>query len=258
MNQPDKPVPARGARPQLFGDPGAGKTRQPAGGAGILATIDGGMQRPSHGRRDAVPAKRVLAMAGLAILVVAIYFMVKFGMPAPSSSRPAAAALPVAAVASPTDPYAPASGVASIENVVPPTTAAASTPEPTSGSNISASLSTLQQTLSSAEKNETVSAAKNLVAGQPAAPNKGVASKGTAALQHAAAPAQKNLKAKADSDAELIAAMLPHLKRRGLGPTSPAYEKRCGHLVGDPAVDCWNKFCSEREGVVDAVCPSRR
>lgn len=71
-----------------------------------------------------------------------------------------------------------------------------------------------------------------------------------------AAVAPKSLSTKsANDDAELLAAMLPHLKRRGTIPTSPAYERRCGQLEGQAAADCRTKFCNGREGV-DAACPS--
>lgn len=60
-----------------------------------------------------------------------------------------------------------------------------------------------------------------------------------------------------DSDAELLAAMLPHLQRLSAAPappTSPAYNKRCGTQKGKAADACRVKFCNGRQGS-DAACP---
>ncbi len=56
----------------------------------------------------------------------------------------------------------------------------------------------------------------------------------------------------ADGDAELLAAMLPHLQRLS-GPTSPAHARRCGTLKDKAAEDCLARFCNGREGA-DAAC----
>ncbi|MBX3618820.1 MAG: hypothetical protein KF891_02335 [Rhizobacter sp.] len=58
-----------------------------------------------------------------------------------------------------------------------------------------------------------------------------------------------------NDDAELLAAMLPHLKRHDVAITSPAFERRCGQLTGDAAARCKDTFCNGREGA-DAACPS--
>lgn len=269
MTQPDKPVPARGARPQLFGEPSASKaskSRHPDFGPSILATIDGTPRRDPR-VRDATPLKRVLWMSLLAIGVVVVYFAVKFGMLPEASSLPAATPTAVAAqtpapevkVVEPVAPAAPAAsaaasatgGAASIENVAMPAVAAASaasaaTPSP----NVAASLNNIQQVLSRAEAPEPRKAA----AAKPVAPKDTPAAKDATMATRSAPPPKPSAKA-ANDDAELLAAMLPHLKRGGPSPTSPAYEKRCGQLAGDAAVECRVKFCNGREGV-DAACPS--
>lgn len=274
MTQPDKPVPARGARPQLFGEPSASrssKSRQPDFGPSILATID------SHPRRDtrsssATPLKRVLWMSGVALVVVLVYFAVKLGVMPSAPSVPAASVVavqtpapepivkpvepaavappPVAAAASASD------GAATIENVA--AAPAASAPEAaTAKPNVAASLSNIQQVLARPDTTEPPKAGRPVVPKEPVAVAKADAvAKEDAASARAASPASKTpTKAANDGDADLLAAMLPHLKRRGTTPTSPAYEKRCGQLTGDAAVECRVKFCSGREGV-DAACPS--
>lgn len=270
MTQPDKPVPARGARPQLFGEPSASKaskSRHPDFGPSILATIDGTPRRDPR-VRDATPLKRVLWMSLLAIGVVVVYFAVKFGMLPEASSSPAATPTVVAAqtpapevkVVEPVAPAAPAAsaaasatgGAASIENVAMPAVAAASaasaaTPAP----NVAASLNNIQQVLSRAEAPEPRKAA----AAKPVAPKDTPAAKDATMATRSAPPPPKPSAKAANDDAELLAAMLPHLKRGGPSPTSPAYEKRCGQLAGDAAVECRVKFCNGREGV-DAACPS--
>jgi hypothetical protein len=55
----------------------------------------------------------------------------------------------------------------------------------------------------------------------------------------------------AESDAALLAAVLPHFHRE---PTSPAFEQRCGPLSGSAAASCRKRFCSGRQGA-DAACP---
>lgn len=274
MTQPDKPVPVRGARPQLFGEPSAsspGKSRQPDFGPSILATIDGTPRRDSRAR-DATPLKRVLWMSLLALGLVAVYFGVKLGMlPSASSSSPAQAvavalapapvvkaveplaAVPVAQVAS---AASGSDGAASIETVATPVVVAAVSADAATpaASNVAASLNNVQQAQVSADTPEPRKAAKAAaskepaVAASPSTKDADVATRG-------AAPAPKPITKSANDDAELLAAMLPHLKRRGTAPTSPGYEKRCGHLDGDAAVDCRVKFCNGREGV-DAACPS--
>jgi hypothetical protein len=286
MTQPDKPVPARGARPQLFGEPGAGKAgspRQPDFGPSILATIDGTPPRRDPRSRDATPLKRVLWMSALALGVVAVYFGVKFGMlpgDAPSSAPPLAtvpAAAPVVKLVEPAAPAAPAEqvaqaapgasapeGSATIETVAAapmPSASAAEASTPATG--VAASLSSIQQTLARSEPTEARKAAKPAAskeapsrAKERASPAKD-ASKDTvvAEARPAAAPSPKPAAKAGNDDADLLAAMLPHLKRRGAAPTSPAYERRCGQLAGDAAAECRAKFCNGREGV-DAACPS--
>jgi hypothetical protein len=285
MTQPDKPVSARGARPQLFGEPGAGKSgspRQPDFGPSILATIDGTPPRRDSRSRDATPLKRVLWMSALALGVVAVYFGVKFGMlpgDAPSSAPLVAAAPatePVAKLVEPAAPAAPTEQVAPVAQAAPgasapegsatietvavalmPSASAAEASAP--ATSVAASLSSIQQTLARSEPTEARKAAK------PAAPKEAPArakertspAKDTvvAEARPAAAPSPKPAAKAANDDADLLAAMLPHLKRRGAAPTSPAYERRCGQLAGDAAAECRAKFCNGREGV-DAACPS--
>lgn len=277
MTQPDKPVPARGARPQLFGEPSASKpskSRQPDFGPSILATIDGTPRRDSRAR-DATPLKRVLWMSLLALSVVAVYFAVKLGMLPSASSSPAPTVLAVQAPAPAekvVEPVATAvpvvqaasaasasDGAASIETVAAPVVASASSAEAPApaASNVAASLNNIQQALARVDAPE-----PRKVVAKPAAPKEApVVAKESPPAKEAivatrgASPAAKPPTKSANDDAELIAAMLPHLKRRGTAPTSPGYEKRCGQLEGDAAVDCRVKFCNGREGV-DPACPS--
>ncbi|HEY0817932.1 MAG TPA: hypothetical protein VGD46_04085 [Rhizobacter sp.] len=272
MTQPDKPVSARGARPQLFGDPGPGKPgspRQPDFGPSILATIDGTPPRRDTRSRDATPLKRVLWMSAMALGVVAVYFAVKFGMlPGETSSSDApmaSAPAPVPVVkavepASPAEPvrsvaHAASEGAASIENVAVVSAAPASSVETTMPpANVTASLNSIEQALARAEPSEPRKPAKPTTSKEKPAPAKAppvAATRGVDVPSPAPKPAGKSV----NDDADLLAAMLPHLKRRGVAPTSPAYERRCGHLTGDAAADCRVKFCNGREGV-DAACPS--
>lgn len=274
MTQPDKPVPARGARPQLFGEPPtatSGKSHRPDFGPSILATIDGTPRRDSRAR-DATPLKRVLWMSLLALGVVAVYFAVKLGMLPSASSSPAQpvvaaqAPAPVLKAAEPVATAAPAvpaasaasasGGAASIETVAAPVVAAASSAEPptSAASNVAASLNNIQQVLARADAPEPRKTAKPAAAKEPHATPPSVNKEASVATR-GASPSAKPTAKSANDDAELIAAMLPHLKRRGNAPTSPGYEKRCGQLEGDAAVDCRVKFCNGREGV-DAACPS--
>ncbi|WOB07044.1 hypothetical protein [Piscinibacter gummiphilus] len=210
-------------------------------------------------------------MSLLALGVVAVYFAVKLGMlpsasshsptqaapvaqaPAPvvKAVEPLAVAVPVAQVAS---AASAADGAASIETVATPVAVAAASADAASvASNVAASLNNIQHALASADALEPRKTAK------PVAPKEAAvtapSAKDTTVATRGAAPLPKPTTKSANDDAELIAAMLPHLKRRGTAPTSPGYEKRCGHLDGDAAVDCRVKFCNGREGV-DAACPS--
>jgi hypothetical protein len=274
MTQPDKPVPARGARPQLFGEPTAStssKSRQPDFGPSILATIDGKPRRETR-VSHATPLTRVLWMSALALAVVAVYFAVKFGMlpdassvPSPSVvaapapvPKPSPTVEPVVAAVAPVVAAASASdGAASIENVaVAPASAASSTEQPTTTPNVAASPHNIQQALAKPGTAEPQKVAKPVAPKEPVAvPKASAAPKDNTATARAAPAPKPSAKTGNDGDAELLAAMLPHLKRRGTTPTSPAYEKRCGQLSEDAAVECRAKFCNGREGV-DAACPS--
>jgi hypothetical protein len=261
-------------RPQLFGEPGASKSsksrpsRQPDFGPSILATIDGIPRRDTRAS-DATPLKRVLWMSCLALAVVGVYLVVKFEMlpdaaspsaagvvaaptplPAVKAVEPVVVAPPVVAAASATD------GAASIENVaVAPAASAAE--RSTTTPNVTASLNNIQQVLARPDTAEPQDP-QRVAPREPVATAKAhAAAKENPAPPRAASPAPKpSAKAANDGDAELLAAMLPHLKRRGTTPTSPAYEKRCGQLTDEAAaVECRAKFCNGREGV-DAACPS--
>ncbi|MBL0730540.1 hypothetical protein [Piscinibacter sp. HJYY11] len=285
MTQPDKPVPAKGTRPQLFGDPGphkpSSKPRHPDFGPSILATIDGSPRRDTR-TRDGAPLTRVLWMSVLALGVVAVYFAVKFGLlPTGSSSSeaPVLAAAPVAVPASAqvmkvSDPVGLAAlagaaasaasandGAASIENVAVAIAAAPAASAGTSASspNVAASLNNVQQALARADGSEPRTTAKpeapkerRVVTESAPAAKKEVTA---AARPVPPAPTPTSTNKSANDDAELLAAMLPHLKRKGSAPTSPAFEKRCGQLSDDALVECRVKFCNGREGV-DPACPS--
>lgn len=64
--------------------------------------------------------------------------------------------------------------------------------------------------------------------------------------------------AELDSDAALLAAMLPYLHRSpalaGTAPRSAAFDKRCGGLQGTASAKCRVTFCEGLEGH-DAACP---
>jgi hypothetical protein len=268
MTQPDNPVPARGARPQLFGEAKAGKSRQPDFGPSILATIDGKPRREAK-QRDGVSLKRVLWMSALALGVVLVYFAVKLGMMPGPAAAPSALAMqapaekPVEPVVLTAVPVATASaiaattGAASIENVAAPpapvAALAASSVEPASA-NVATSLSNIQEVLAKAEtKPEPLPKADR--ADRPVAPKAAVVAKQTVA-ERPVNPSSKtaNRKAGPDGDTDLIAAMLPHIKDRNTSPISPTFEKRCGHLVAEAKQECRNRFCAGRAGL-DAACP---
>jgi endonuclease/exonuclease/phosphatase (EEP) superfamily protein YafD len=187
----------------------------------------------------------LLIVGALALMGAAGYLGVKF-----SGSRItpeiAVAAAPVLKVveAAPiaSQPMAVAQGAAAIETVTPPAAAPVSESAASQPFTVAASLNNIQQTLDRAE---------------PApAKKEQVASKETPAPRrvsqvNAKLPAKPTL----DDDADLLAAMLPHLKRTAVAPTSPAYEKRCGQLVGQAAADCKAKFCGGKQGT-DAACPA--
>lgn len=257
MDQPPNPNPPRGARPQLFSVPADKKPGAPARGQAdfgpsILATIDGGQSRMAN-TPDRSALKRTLVLAVLAMSVAAVYLSLKFSdvrpeaAPAVEIAAVAPVAVPVAA--KPVEPAVVAAsqpegqGAAAIETVaLAVSPAAASAPAADQPLNVAASQRDIQQTLERSE---------------PApAPKAKPASKSVAPVRTATAPKTTAKPTKApqrDTDADLLAAMLPHLAR-GAGSTSPAYERRCGQLTGDAAAECRAKFCNGREGV-DAACP---
>jgi hypothetical protein len=254
MNQPQNPVPPRGDRPQLFKAPSAASKanakRHADFGPSILATIDGGQARFTS-PRDRLPVKRVLFMGVLALVAAATYVGVKFSATRMAAPRDAVVArAPLPATAKPADVPTPApqavamQGVAAIETVTPASSAASS-----AAPNMAASLNNIQLALDRSEP-----------AALPAK-DKGAAKE--VAKPRAAAPvvtgpgktAAKTVPSSEVADADLLAAMLPHLKRGVATPTSVAYEKRCGQLTGEAVVDCRAKFCNGRQGV-DAACPA--
>ncbi|MEO8153482.1 MAG: hypothetical protein ABI605_10465 [Rhizobacter sp.] len=256
MNQPPNPVPPRGTRPQLFNAPasktaaGADAKRHADFGPGILATIDGGQARFST-PRDRSLAKRVLLMGALVLVAAAGYVAVKFNAARPATAPDAVVAHAAVAptVAKPVEPVASApqdvaQGAAAIETVTP--VAILGRASLNAPPNVAASLSNIKLALDRAE---------------PVKQEKAVSKEVHAARATQATPSMSKPATRAgaapDDDAELLAAMLPHLKRTSgapISPTSPTYEKRCGQLAGDAAVDCRARFCSGREGA-DAACP---
>lgn len=266
MTQPEKPALSRGTRPQLFKEaasPRPRSNRQPDFGPSILATIDGGQPRHSASR-DRVSIRRVLFMAAVALTAVALYLGVKLTgsrssaapspvvaavqMPAPAPVVVAKAIEPPVMLEPPAGQASAAQGAASIENVPPPVQPASSAASVLPASE-PARADMIRQALDRSEPEPTVPPKSTNPPERPQATR--VATRGTAA-----APASPKPKAKpsSDNDAELLAAMLPHLKRNTGSPTSPAYDKRCGQLVGEAEVDCRAKFCNGREGA-DAACP---
>ena len=270
MTQSDHAVPRRGERPQLFGGSIGARPRQPDFGPSILATIDGTAQRDVRRRAHITPLKRVVWMSLLALCVVTMYFVVKFGMlsngsmtspsfdaqpvvaaQAAERARQPAAVQPSAAMTA----DAPAVGAASIENVASVASAPAASAPATA---MAASLNGIHQTLARSEPASSAVRRTTAPAREVAKPTTKVRgdARQTSVAARPAAPAAKPVSTKSvNDDADLLAAMLPHLKRRGTAPTSPAYERRCGRLEGEAAGECRAKFCNGREGV-DAACPS--
>lgn len=265
MTQPQNPAPPRGERPQLFSAPSSAKSaaakRHADFGPSILATIDGGQARFAA-PRDRAPAKRVLLIGVLALVIAAAYVGVKFNasrqaaevVPTPVLPVVAAPTTPVAVKATEDSASAPlvavAQGAAAIETVAQPVVPA-SAQAASSAPNVAASLDNIQLALNISEpapaKNGTKVAVK-----EPSLAYRGVAPASPKTNKPApqAAPAPDT-----SADAALLAAMLPHLKRSAPAPTSPDYEKRCGTMTGDAALDCRAKFCNGRQGV-DAACPA--
>lgn len=261
MNQPQNPVPPRGARPQLFKEPSAktaaSRSKHHADfGPSILATIDGKQARFAT-PRDHISAKRVMLMGVVALVIAAAYVGVKFNA-SRQAAAPAVSALPVEAPvvmkvteAAASAPLATlAQGAAAIETVASPVVTA-SAPAASSAPNVAASLNNIQLALNISEpapaKRDVKAAGK-----EPSVTYRGAAPVSTNTNKPApnkAAPAPDTA-----ADADLLAAMLPHLKRNTPAPTSPDYEKRCGKVSGDAVLDCRAKFCNGRQGV-DAACP---
>jgi len=260
MNQPQNPVPPRGTRPQLFNAPAATSAtsanakRHADFGPSILSTIDGGQARFAS-QRDYLSLKRVLLMGVLALMALAIYLGVMFSESRTATAPEAVAvhavaAAPVAVKAAEVAPSAPrttelAQGAAAIETVAPPEVPASS-PASNQPAGVATSMNNIQLALDRSEPAPIK---------QEKAVAKGVQPARKSPVAHVSKPADKRVARGADSDAELLAAMLPHLKRLPPAPSSPAYEKRCGQLTGDAAVDCRAKFCKGREGA-DAACPA--
>ncbi len=266
MNQPQNPVPPRGARPQLFKEPSAksaaSRSKHHADfGPSILATIDGKQARFATPRGH-ISAKRVMLMGVLALVIAAAYVGVKFnasrqaaGPGATSTPVLPVSAVPTAAVAlkvneaTASAPSATAAqGAAAIETVAQPAAPASQTAS--SAANVAASLNNIQLALNISEP---ASAKKD---GKAAGKEPSVTYRGAApASPSTNKPASKGAPAPdTAADADLLAAMLPHLKRTTALPTSPDYAKRCGKMTGDAALDCRAKFCDGREGA-DAACP---
>lgn len=265
MNQPQNPVPPRGARPQLFKEPSAkpaaSRSKHHADfGPSILATIDGKQARFAT-PRDHISAKRVMLMGMVALVIAAAYVGVKFNasrQAAVPDAAPVVSALPVEApvvmkvteVAASASSVAVAQGAAAIETVASPVVPA-SAPTASSAPNVAASLNNIQLALNISEPAPAKKDIKVVAGKEPSVTYRGAppASPNTNKPVSKAAPAPDTT-----ADADLLAAMLPHLKRSTPAPTSTDYEKRCGKMTGDAAVDCRAKFCNGRQGV-DAACP---
>jgi hypothetical protein len=289
MNQTSNSASSRGDRPQLFRTPTAAD-RHIDFGPSILATIDGGASR-SSAPASRFPRRGLLWLAGLALLLAVAYAVASIrGVPLSADSlyamfsKPKASAelVPAAKVAvKPASPAASAiasasgveQGAASIETValpVPLAAVAASAPFAVLASAEPAASAVAGgpegEANSSAMKAEAVKPIPAKSAPVEASPHRHAIKKKEethvakvrssakpAVAKPSAAPAQ-------DNDAELLAAMLPHLhsqRQAVAAPTSPAYEKRCGLLSGEAASACRLKFCNGREGT-DAACPAPR
>jgi len=261
MNQPQNPVPPRGARPQLFKEPStkpaASRSKHHADfGPSILATIDGKQARFAT-PRDHISAKRVMLIGVVALVIAAAYVGVKFNASRQAAAPDVAAVvspLPVAVKVSEAAASAPlatvAQGAAAIETVVQPVVPA-SAQTASSAPNVAASLNNIQLALNISEPAPSKKDTKVVASKEPALTYRGVApaAPNTNKPVSKAAPAPDTA-----ADADLLAAMLPHLKRNAPAPTSPDFEKRCGKMTGDAVVDCRAKFCNGRQGA-DAACP---
>ncbi len=205
-----------------------------------------------------------MLMGVLALVIAAIYVGLKFNASRqaavpdapPPPQLPVAAAPATPLVAKATEGAASAApvatvaqGAAAIETVAQPAVPP-STPAAGSAPNVAASLNNIQLALNIAEP--AAPAKQDKVVGKETAPRRTPVptSSSTPKPVAKAAPAPDTA-----ADADLLAAMLPHLKRSAPAPTSPDYEKRCGKMTGDAAVDCRAKFCNGRQGV-DAACPA--
>ncbi len=257
MTQPQNPVPPRSARPQLFSapaanaKPNANAKRHADFGPSILATIDGGQARYSAAPARS-PLKHVAVMAVLALVVAAAYVGVKFASARVASAPETALAVTTAPgvaikpVEVPASAAAPAvtAGVASIETVTPVAAATASASAPVTS--VVSSLGNIQQALDRAEP--------AVVPKPKAVEGKRVPTAGATAVSLPATKPVAKITKSNDTDADLLAAMLPYVSRGSAAPTSTAYEKRCGPLAGPAAVDCRAIFCNGRQGF-DAACP---
>lgn len=194
-----------------------------------------------------MPGKGLLIVGALALMGAAAYLGVKFSVPrAAPEAAVAAAPVPVlkaVEAAPPASQAVVAQEAAAIETVV-----AAAAPAPASAASqpgtVAASLNNIQLAL---DRSEPAQSKKEAVTSKDAQTPR------RAPPTANAKPSTK--KPTLDDDADLLAAMLPHLKRSAVSPTSPAYEKRCGQLAGEAAADCRAKFCSEKQGA-DAACPA--
>ncbi|MGY4828185.1 hypothetical protein ACVNIS_06380 [Sphaerotilaceae bacterium SBD11-9] len=221
-------------------------------GPSILATIDGGQARIA-GARDRSAVKRVMVMAVLAFVAAAVYLGMKFSGARVTSAphpTPVAAAEP-SAEQRPIDATPPLAsqiavqGVAAIETV-PPATETALPPASVPPIKEDVGFNAIQQTL--AQPDSAPPKKEERAASQKAKPTRT-----TATTQRHARPAGQSAK-QSDTDAELLAAMLPHL-RSTPAPSSPAFERRCGQLTGDALASCRVRFCNGRQGE-DSACPA--
>ncbi len=273
MNQPDSPTP-RSTRPQLFSAPNFDpeSLRQPDERTGILATID--CERGRNGGGDG-KASRQATWWVLGSMVLLLGAAGMAWVHQVESSRGAlreqtvVASAPLSVAGLPADGSASAAaGAAVIETVshdAPPLLRASF---PYAASNLSAALSKPDSPQSATDQSDPVVATdegaaitKPQEAAKPG--DHTIRTASARAMQVKATPRSQPVvtgrKASSqDTDAELLAAMLPHLRRtKGVvdGPTSPAHQRRCGHVADAAVAACRVRFCNGRGGQ-DGACPS--
>ena len=271
-------TPAR-TKPQLFGS----QTARPDFENSILASIDGGTHQPA-----AISTRSrwfaILGIWGAAAAVgLGTWYVLAdrqestaVAQAVPTSNAPAIAArmpaaLPTAAVqaasvqaqAASTMASAGGEGGAAIETVravgasaASPFAVLAAAPTvatPSMSLAASSAVSAPASAASTGAQKTAQASKKQASAKQSKAAARKAEAQQVSAKKRSASPSATPV----DSDAELLAAMLPHVPRSAAvkaPPSSPAFERRCGHLQPHDVDACRLTYCASRQGQ-DAACP---